>query len=141
MATTNRRYEIMDHSAITFALDKDEAGVLTGFKLTAVETYAECFCVTFPFAQAKGKARVEFGDGKVRFVHDGIGSDETPDQLGIYGGSEGGTYETEITPADEIMVRDFLHRSGRYDGAEIKFRLETAWGKGFSLRAELSATA
>lgn len=131
----------MDHSAITFALDKDEAGFLTGFRLTAVETYAECFCVTFPFAQAKKKARVEFGEGKVHFVHDGIGSDETPSQLGIYGGSEGGTYETGITPEDETMLKDFLNRCGRYDGAEIKFRLEMAWGKGFSLRAELPASA
>lgn len=131
----------MDHSAITLALDKDDTGFLTGFKLTAVETYAECFCVTFPFAQTKKKARIEFEDGKIRFVHDGIGADETPEQLGIYGGSEGGMYETDIAPADEIMLKDFLHRCGRYDGAEIKFSLETAWGRGFSLRAELPATA
>jgi hypothetical protein len=131
----------MDHSAITFALDKDDAGFLKGFSLTAVETWAECFCVTFPFAQMKQKARVEFGDGKIRFVHDGITAEETLGRLGIYGASDGGVYETDITPEDAMALHDFFNRQGRYEGANIKFRPEMAWGKGFSLRAELPATA
>lgn len=127
----------LDTSAITFSLTKGEDGIITGFSLTAVETHAECFCVTFPFAQAKGKARVDFEDGKIRFVHDGISPDETPTQLGIYGGSEGGMYETDITPEDATALQDFLGKCGRYQGVKISFRPELAWGKGFSLKAEL----
>mgnify|MGYP003405678789 FL=1 len=125
----------MDKSAISFALNKNEAGFLTGFVLSAVETNAECFCMTFPFAQAKGKARVEFVDDKIRFVHDGIGPDETPEQLGIYGGSEGGVYESPIEVTDATALTDFFERRGAYEGMEIRFRLERAWGKGFSLAA------
>ena len=126
----------MDHSAITFAPNKNDEGVLMGFSLTAVETYAECFCVTFPYAQAKGKARVEFVDDKIRFIHDGIGSDETPEQLGIYGGSEGGVYESPIEVTDATSLADFFARRGIYEGMDIRFRLEQAWGKGFSLAAK-----
>lgn len=131
----------MDHSSITLVLNKDDTGFLIGFSLTAVEAYAECFCVTFPFAQRKRKARIEFGDGKIRFIHEGIKFDEALSKLGIYGCSESGTYETDITPADAIMLRDLLHRCGRYDDAQIKFRLEMAWGKGFLLWTELSPAA
>lgn len=131
----------MDHSSITLHLDKGEDGVLKGFSLKAVETHAECFCLTFPFAQAKKKAWVDFGDGKIRFVHQGINPDETPEQLGIYGGFEGGAYETDIAPEDAAALQDFLRKRGRYNGAKIKFQIEMAFGKGFSLRAELPATA
>ncbi len=126
----------MDKSAITFALNKSDEGTLMGFSLKAVETYAECFCITFPFAQAKGKARVEFVDDKIRFIHDGIGSDETPDQLGIYGGSDGGVYESHIEATDATALADFFARRGAYEGMDIRFQLEQAWGKGFSLVAK-----
>lgn len=132
----------MDHSAISFDLDKDETGFLKGFSLTAVETYAECFCVTFPYAQVKQKAWIEFSnDGKIHFVHNGIGPEETNASLGVYAGSEGGTYEADIAPDDAAALQDFLAKRGRYEGATIKFRLERAFGKGFSLRAELPGVA
>lgn len=131
----------MDHSAISLDLNKDDAGFLKGFSLTAVETWAECFCVTFPFAQAKGKASVEFADGKIRFVHNGISSDETPSQLGIYGSSEAGVYEADIGLNDAATLEDLLEKRGQYEGANLKIQLERAWGKGFSLRAELPAAA
>jgi len=128
----------MDKSAITFSLKKRKDGVLTGFSLKAIETYAECFCVSFPFAQMKGKACIEFSDGKVRFIHDGISSDETPEQLGIYGGSTAGFYENNIAIEDATALQDFLRRRGRYEGVNIKFRLDFAFGRGFELTAESS---
>lgn len=128
----------MDHSAITFSLIHREDGLtLIGFSLTAVETYAECFCVTFPFAQAKGKARVEFGDGEIRFVHDGIGSDETPEQLSIYGSSEGGIHTAPIDSAAAAALKLLLARERGYEDATLKVKPVIAWGKGFELRAEL----
>ena len=126
----------MDHSAITLTLNRGDDGVLTGFSLKAVETYAECFCVSFLLAQPKKKARIEFADGKIRFVHDGLSPEESDERLGIYGSSEGGVYEAVIAAEDVAVLQDLLARRGIYAGASLKAVPSLAWGKGFELIAE-----
>lgn len=127
----------MDHSAITFSLNRGDDGILTGFSLTAVGTEAECFCVSFLFAQPKKKARIEFADSKIIFIHDGL--EESNERLGIYGSSEGGTYETTIGAEDAAALHDLLACRGIYAGASLKAVPSLAWSKGFELIADRNA--
>jgi hypothetical protein len=108
-------------------------GKVSGFTLTANETYAECYCVSFPTAQMKGKGNITFSDGQIHFEHGGIGLDEAEKQLDIYGTSDGGLLSLPIKPDDATALNSLLDRSGDYVNSQVRVRYELAWGKGFTI--------
>ncbi len=123
----------MDTSAITFTLNRDGEGSLMGFSLTAVECYAECFCVSFPVAMSLNKAKLEICDGKVIFTHHGIAGEGVAANLDIYGYSEPGEYEAPISDADAEELTELLTGQGRYQSLRPHAKIQMAWGKGFVL--------
>lgn len=125
----------MDHSAINFCINR-ENGKIVGFSLTANETYAECFCYSFPAAMGARKADIQFPDGHIVFIHKGISPDESKRGTSIYDFSEGGVFEAAISPEDAEQIGALLRCEGVYQNCQPTVTMELAWGKGFTLTAK-----
>ncbi len=118
---------------IKFTVNRDEQGV-SGFTLFGLgDTYAESYCLSFLTAQASGKGKVTFGDGKIIFTHGGVPPKEANKSYDVWGVSGGGVFEAAISSEDKEDLSQLLAQSGKYSGAQIRARPEMAWGKGFTL--------
>ena len=118
---------------VQFTVNKDEHGI-SGFTLMGVgKTEAGMYCLSFLTAQAKGKGRVSFENGRIVFTHGGVSMKEANPEYDIYGMSEGGVFSPEISGEDAEEIAQLLSQKGKYATAQIRVRPEFAWGKGFTL--------
>ena len=120
--------------SIRFTVNPGGPHGISGFTLIGVgETYAEAYCLSFPTAQAKRKGSVTFEDGNIVFTHGGVSPQEANPTFSIYGMSEGGIFSTGIHPEAAEELSQLLAGKGKYAGAQVRVRMELAFGKGFTL--------
>lgn len=121
---------------LDFSVIKDGERV-TGFTLKGNgTTEGDCYAVSFLTAQALSRAKIEFENGKVRFIHHGVPLDKAEKRFGIYGSSDGGTFEHDISQEEAQALEDLLYSRGEYANTQPRARLDLAWGKGFSLTVQ-----
>jgi hypothetical protein len=121
---------------ITFEINKDDRGVVSGFTLKGTGEYeAEAYCVSFPTAMMKAKAKIDFHDGKIVFAHEGVSEEDAEKTLDVFGISTGGTFSADIAPDDERALSALLEKRDEYANATLAVDYDFAWGKGFTLEA------
>lgn len=119
---------------VKFDINRGEGDKIVGFTLMGVgDTDAEAYCISFIRAQQLGKANIFFKGSEMIFAHRGVSSEEADSRHGIYGSSKGGEFHAKVSDSDQEQLKNLLNSSGPYQKSEIHVKLETNWGKGFTL--------
>jgi len=114
-----------------------EDGKIIGFELIGKGEDEEgcCFCFSFPFAQAKGRACVFIEESTITFVHGGIvGTASDEENIFLY--SAGGTLEFEIDEEDAEKLDALIHCRDEYAGTRLIIKPFLGKKKGFTLIAQ-----